>query len=89
MRWLAVAGAVALIADLALLLSGYRVLIRERRVDPGEHYAVAEYGDLGRMAQASLVCRYFTGRSVLTKVFWHSPNGFLGTDECPFLDRGE
>jgi hypothetical protein len=46
---------------------------------------VSDYGNLGDSKQASLVCEYFTGRSLLTKVFWHSPNNILGRDQCPFL----
>ncbi len=68
-----------------LLLSGRRVLISETKVHPGETYAVEGYGNVGAATQASLVCRYFTGRSFQTSVFWYSPNGILGRDSCPFI----
>jgi len=76
---------VAVGISFALLLSGKRVLISEKKVSPGESYFVSDYGNLGDSKQASLVCEYFTGRSLLTKVFWHSPNSILGRDQCPFL----
>lgn len=71
---------------LALLLSGRRVLISERKVEPGGEVSVEGYTEA---AQAQLVCRYFTGKKVLTKVFWHSPNNFLGKDECPFITSAD
>lgn len=83
---LAVAIVVALmLGELALLVTGRRLLIYEHRVEPGETYSVAEYGDLGKSSQASLYCRYFTGRDVLERVFWYSPNNMFGRDSCPFL----
>ncbi len=71
--------------SLLLLFSGARVLVSERRVNPGEFYEVTNHGNLGENKQASLACRYFTGRSVITSVFWYSPNNFMGKDQCPFL----
>ena len=76
---------VAVIADLALLLSGRRLLISETRVEPGSRFVLQDYGDVGDATQATLVCRYFTGRSILTRVFWFSPNNILGRDECPVV----
>jgi hypothetical protein len=73
------------LANLVLLITGRRVLMHERRVDPGDHYTVTEYGDLGKSEQSSLVCRYWTGRSVTTNVVWFSPNNMMGRDQCPFV----
>jgi hypothetical protein len=70
-----------------LLVSGRRVLVWEVKVNPGEHYIVEEHGNLGASQQSSLVCRYFTGRSILTTVFWYSPNNVLGKDQCPFIGK--
>jgi hypothetical protein len=70
---------------LLLLFSGARVLVSERKVNPGEFYEVTNHGNLGENKQASLVCRYFTGRSIITSVFWYSSNNFMGKDQCPFL----
>lgn len=67
-----------------LLLTGKRVLVWETRVEPGDYYVLPEYGNLGAADNAKLVCRYFTGRSVLTAVYWHSSNNFAGRDQCPF-----
>ena len=75
----------ALLAVLALLVSGKRVLVYEVRVNPGEHYVVPEHGDLGASSHATLVCHYFTGRSVVLSVFWHSSNNLMGKDQCPFI----
>lgn len=81
----AVFAGIAIAASLALLVSGRRVLIWETKVTPGDRYVISEYGDLGAAQQASLVCRYYTGRSVLTSVHWYSSNGLMGKDQCPFL----
>lgn len=67
-----------------LLVSGKRVLVWETRVELGDYYVLAEYGNLGAADNAQLVCRYFTGRSVLTSVYWYSPNNLMGKDQCPF-----
>ncbi len=76
---------VAALVCVLLLASGNRLLIYEHKVNPGEEYVVFEHGDLGAAQQASLVCRYFTGRSVLTSVFWYSPDNLMGKDQCPFI----
>ncbi len=70
---------------LLLLISSKRVLVWETKVEPGEIYVLPEWGDLGKAQQAQLVCRYFTGRSIKLSVYWYSPNGIMGKDQCPFL----
>ena len=84
-------GAIAVIVliPLLLLISGTRVLISERKVNPGETYAVPDYGNLGASKQASLACKYFTGRSMITTVFWYSSNNIMGKDQCPFTTSAE
>jgi hypothetical protein len=72
---------------LVLLLTGKRILVFERLVQPGETYVVQDWGDLGAGSTAALVCRYFTGRSIKTQVFWYSPNNIFGKDQCPFVDN--
>lgn len=74
-------------ASLLLLLSGRRVLVSETKVQPGEVYVVDGYGNVGAAAQASLVCRYFTGRGIQATVFWYSLNNIFGRDSCPFIYR--
>jgi hypothetical protein len=77
-----------LFVSIFLLVSGKLLLVSEKKVNPGETYIVPEYGNLGDSKSSRLDCKYFSGRSILTKVFWHSPNNILGVDECPFiLDR--
>ena len=80
-------GALAVLAVLclALVVADARVLIYERVVEPGEHYHVQGFGDVGTKAQATLVCTYFTGRSVKTTVMWYASNNVMGRDSCPFL----
>ena len=74
-----------LLGEAALLLTGYRLLLSQKRVDPGQVFIVKDYGNLGDNNQSSLVCRYFTGRGTVVKVFWYSPNNLFGKDDCPFL----
>lgn len=83
--WLLAIFALAALFELTLLLSGRRILISERLVRPGEHFVTAEWGDLGKSAQASLACRYFTGRALKVQVFWYSGANIFGRDSCPFL----
>jgi hypothetical protein len=77
--------AVAVLFCATLLFSGSRILVYEVKVNPGEAYGVDGYGDLGKSSQGSLVCRYFTGRSILTRVFWYSSDNGFGKDQCPFI----
>jgi hypothetical protein len=79
---------VALLAgELMLLFGGARVLLNERKVQPGEHYVVEEHGDLGQNNQASLVCTFFDGRKRRVTVYWYSSANVFGRDACPFIDR--
>ena len=80
---LAVLSAVAL--ELFLLISGYRILVHQKLVHPGEHYLAGEWGDLGDNGQASLACTYFTGRSFNLNVIWYAAGNFMGMDQCPFV----
>jgi hypothetical protein len=73
------------IAEAILLFTGRRILVAETKVEPGQTYVVDGYGDLGTAGHSSLVCRYFTGRSTVTTVWWHSPNNIRGRDSCPFI----
>lgn len=79
----------AVAANIGLLVSGTRVLIHERHVSPGESYTVPEWGDLGAAQQAQLACRYWTGRGVVLRVLWYSPNNIMGRDQCPFVGSGQ
>jgi hypothetical protein len=73
--------------EVSLLVSGYRLLVGEKLVKVGEYYQVEDYGNLGGAEQASLACRYFTGRGFKTMVFWYSADNVLGRDSCPFVFR--
>ena len=90
-RWRSAAiGAVTVLtlSWLGLLVTDTRILVDEELVQPGQTYMVEGYRDLGANNQASLVCRYFNGRRVLSTVFWYAPNNFMGRDNCPFVSRG-
>ncbi|MCP6718809.1 MAG: hypothetical protein KJI71_01075 [Patescibacteria group bacterium] len=69
----------------AFSISGARILVSEVKVKPGQEYYVEGWGNLGEASQTQLVCRYFNGRKILTKVLWYSSNNILGRDSCPFL----
>ena len=75
----------AVIAVIALLVTDSKVMLSETLAIPGQHYVVEEYGDLGRHRQPTLHCGYFTGRKIINRVFWYSPNKQYGRDSCPFL----
>ena len=77
------------ISWLGLLVTDTRILVEEKLVQPGELYVVEGHGDLGANSHASLVCRYFNGRRVLSTVFWYAPNNFMGRDSCPVVSRSE
>ena len=71
--------------ELILLISGFRVLLNEKKVLSGERYETEDYGNLGDNKSASLVCKYFDGRKTRITIFWYSANNIMGRDSCPFL----
>jgi hypothetical protein len=68
-----------------LLLTGWKILITEKRVSKGETYPEDIQKDYGKVNPDgdSLYCRYFNGRVLSSKVFWYSPNDLLGKSSCP------
>ena len=76
---------IGVITEGALLFSGKRVFVQQTLVHPRQTYIVPGFGDVGKQDQASLVCRYFTGRGIATNVLWYSSTNQLGIDECPFF----
>ena len=70
-----------------LLVTDTRVLVDEYKVWPGQNVVVDGYGDLGRYGRISLVCSYFSGRKVLSAVYWYAPNNHMGRDSCPFINK--
>lgn len=89
--WIGVAAVAFLMFSFesALILTGKRILIHQDLVQPGTNYIVPDYGNLKKNGQASLVCRYFTGRRINNDVLWYSPNNAMGKDECPFFSQQE
>ena len=73
MRLIIRAIAVMAILWLALLFSGYGILI-------GSHNNVAGLG---------LQCQYMTARQIVTAQFIHSENGIIGISQCPLLRKSE
>lgn len=62
----------------ALRLTDTRVLIFERKVNPGDKYQVEGWGELGDSGSPSLVCKYFTGTDVTVQVYWYSASNVMG-----------
>ena len=71
-----------------ILVSDTRVLLKETKVEVGDNYIQKDYGNLGDLGQASLVCKYFNGRKVLDQVLWYSSSNSFGRDSCPFIMSG-
>lgn len=57
-----------------LLVTDRRVLIRETTVRSGQALAISGWGEVDGGATGGLVRRYFTGRSVVTRVFTFAAN---------------
>lgn len=76
-RALLYVGAGLIVLDLLLLLSGYRVLISERR----ENRVVVPGPVTEQVNERILVCTYFTGWSIQTSTTARAHP----MDECPFL----
>jgi hypothetical protein len=72
----------AAIAAVFLVSTNQRLLLWETKVTPGDTYVVKGV-DVGKSQQPSLVCRYFTGVDVVTKVITYKPAD--GSGSCPFL----
>ncbi|ELY2782128.1 hypothetical protein ACI095_001306 [Cronobacter turicensis] len=73
MRYLIRIAALVVVAWVALLFSGYGVLI-------GSHENAAGIG---------LQCRYLTARQVVNAQFIHSDTGIIGITACPVLRKSE
>ncbi|ELQ6104999.1 hypothetical protein R2233_000125 [Cronobacter turicensis] len=73
MRYLIRIAALVVVAWVALLFSGYGVLI-------GSHENAAGLG---------LQCRYLTARQVVNAQFIHSDTGIIGITACPVLRKSE
>jgi hypothetical protein len=82
-RRFVILAAAAAIAAVFLVATNQRMLVWETKVTPGDSYVVEGHGDLGKSKQPSLVCRYFTGVDVVTKVIPYRPSS--GQGSCPFL----
>ena len=84
LRRLIIFATVAAVAAVVLVATNQRLLVWETKVTPGDTYVVEGFGDLGKSKQPSLVCRYFTGVDVVTKVIAYQPAS--GRGGCPFLE---
>ncbi len=72
----------AAIAAVFLVSTNQRLLVWETKITPGDTYVV-KGTDIGKSRQPQLVCRYFTGIDVVTKVIDYAPSA--GSGSCPFL----
>lgn len=82
-RLAAYAVAIVVALDIVLMVSGYRVLVHERIVQPGERFEV-EGWTFGSFERPVVLCRYWTGRSLkLTSRVYGTSEG--ESDECRFL----
>lgn len=78
-------GTIALAVLLTPALTGYKPLISQRLISPGQTYVTEEFGDLGANSRGSLVCTYFTGRRFVQRVYWHSRQNLFGKANCPLI----
>jgi hypothetical protein len=85
--WVMIAAVLLIGMWLATMAMGIRILVSENLIKPGQTYIVEGYGDLGAGQSESLVCLYFTGRKIVTRVYHYAPNNMFGKDECPFLNQ--
>jgi len=83
LKRLVILAVAAALAAVFLIATNQRMLVWETKVTPGDSYVVEGHGDLGKSQQPSLVCRYFTGVDVITKVVPYQPSA--GQGSCPFL----
>ena len=87
-RWIVSVIGGLVIADLVLAVSGYRLLVRERLVQPGENYEAGHWGDLGEYGKPALACWYWTGRNLIPEASWFG-SGESEKDECGLLHKHE
>lgn len=73
MRWIIRLIALVALLWLALLVSGYGILI-------GSHINAAGLG---------IQCSYLTARQTVTAQFIHSDSGLIGVSQCPLLRKSE
>jgi hypothetical protein len=88
LRRLAILAVVAVAVAVFLLGTDQRLLLWETKVIPGDRYEVAGVGDVGKSAQPSLVCRYFTGKGIVVTVRTYQ-TGKESRDGCPILVPNE
>ena len=80
--WMMLAIAVVAAAELTILFSGYRILLWEQRGSESAPVVIADHEPIG---PEGIVCRYFNGRGISSRVYWYSANNLMGRDACPFL----
>ena len=82
-----VIGTIALGIVLTPFLTGYKPMVSQRLILPGQTFVTEEHGDLGANSRGSLVCTYFTGRRFVQRVYWHSPENLYGKANCPLIQE--
>lgn len=77
---------VLVVANLILLVSGYRVQIANKVVQPGEHFYAEGWGDLGAKNSPSLACEYWTGKGSKFSV-WEYGDAATAKKSCPVFNK--
>ena len=87
MRLIIISLSLLLVLEVLLLLSGCIILLKEEHIDisKGVSRYLDDYWYLSKKGQDSLVCTYFNGRKVIEKMYWNSPAGIFGKEECMVL----
>ncbi len=80
-----IVGTITLGVLLTPVLTGYKPVVSQRLISPGQTYVTEELGDLGANSRGSLVCTYFTGRRFVKRVYWHSRENLFGKSNCPVI----
>lgn len=80
--------ALLIVVDILLMVSGYRLLVREKIVLPNDTYVAGEWGDLGTYGRSTIACWYWTGRRLIPEASWYG-QGKSERDECSILHKHE
>jgi len=80
--WLLMILGTVILLEFYLLISGDSILVKEIRVEPGEHYVVEGPVDVGEAGLPAVVCSYFNGYKVWGVVRWYSSENNFVKNGC-------
>jgi hypothetical protein len=80
------------LSNIALFLSGFGVLVWQDNKQFDQTYSteknvISGMGFIGYQPSVKLVCNYFSGITILKKIFVHKNNSLLKEKKCPFINR--